>query len=103
MLSEMLGEMCDCLTEALSTMRVELIGYRDLHCVSSFGCCCADPSLEYTVYARARDSFDLSTPIYKNGDRADKLNYRPISVLPVISRLFEKLVTNQLGLPAYGR
>ena len=36
------------------------------------------------------------TPIYKNGDRADKSNYRPISVLPVISRLFEKLVTNQV-------
>ena len=36
------------------------------------------------------------TPVYKNGDRADKSNYRPISVLPVISRLFEKLVTNQV-------
>ena len=36
------------------------------------------------------------TPIYKNGDKADKSNYRPISVLPVISRLFEKLVTNQV-------
>ena len=36
------------------------------------------------------------TPIYKNGDRADKSNYRPISVLPVISRLFEKLVSNQV-------
>ena len=35
-------------------------------------------------------------PIYKNGDRAEKSNYRPISVLPVISRLFEKLVTNQV-------
>ena len=32
----------------------------------------------------------------KNGDRADTLNYRFISVLPVISRLFEKLVANQV-------
>ena len=32
------------------------------------------------------------TPIYKDGDRTEKSNYRPISVLPVISRLFEKLV-----------
>ena len=40
------------------------------------------------------DSWKIArvTPIYKNGDRADKSNYRPISVLPVISRLFEKLI-----------
>ena len=36
------------------------------------------------------------TPIFKDGDRAEKSNYRPISVLPVISKLFEKLVFNQL-------
>ena len=36
------------------------------------------------------------TPIHKDGDRTEKSNYRPISVLPVISRLFEKLVFNQL-------
>ena len=34
------------------------------------------------------------TPILKDWDRAEKSNYRPISVLPVISRLFEKLVFN---------
>ena len=36
------------------------------------------------------------TPIFKEGDKSEKHNYRPISVLPVISRLFEKLITNQL-------
>ena len=36
------------------------------------------------------------TPIVNNGDMTDKSNYRPISVLPVISKLFEKLVFNQL-------
>ena len=36
------------------------------------------------------------TPIFKEGDKDDKSNYRPISVLPAISRLFEKLITNQL-------
>ena len=36
------------------------------------------------------------TPIFKDGDKAEKSNYRPISVLPLISRLFEKLVFNQL-------
>ena len=39
---------------------------------------------------------DRITPIFKDGDRTDKSNYRPISVLHVISKLFEKLVFNQL-------
>ena len=48
--------------------------------------------------SRFPDSWKVArvTPIFKDGDRADKSNYRPISVMPVISRLFEKLVTNQL-------
>ena len=33
--------------------------------------------------------------IFKDGDRSEKSNYRPISVLPVVFRLFEKLVFNQ--------
>ena len=36
------------------------------------------------------------TPIFKDGDKTEKPNYRLISVLPVISKLFEKLVFNQL-------
>ena len=40
-------------------------------------------------------------PIFKEGDKTEKPNYRPISVLPVISRLFEKLVFEQLY--DYGR
>ena len=36
------------------------------------------------------------TRIYKSGEKATKSNYRPISVFPVISNLFEKLVFNQL-------
>ena len=36
------------------------------------------------------------TPIFKDGDKTEKSNYRPISVLLVISRLFEKLVFDQL-------
>ena len=48
--------------------------------------------------SRFPDSWKVArvTPIFKDGDKTKKSNYRPISVLPVISRLFEKLVTNQL-------
>ena len=34
-------------------------------------------------------------PIFKNKARDDRSNYRPISVLPFITRLFEKLIFNQ--------
>ena len=35
-------------------------------------------------------------PVFKGGNASDWLNYRPISVLPVISRLLEKLIYDQL-------
>ena len=36
------------------------------------------------------------SPIYKNGDKSDCSSYRPISVLSIIAKVFEKLVYNQL-------
>lgn len=35
-------------------------------------------------------------PIFKGGDRDNINNYRPISVLPVISKILEKLINNRL-------
>ena len=35
------------------------------------------------------------SPIYKEGAKSDPNNYRPISVLPVISKLIEKIVCDQ--------
>ena len=35
-------------------------------------------------------------PIYKGNDRRDMGNYRPISILPIISKVFEKEVFQQL-------
>ena len=35
-------------------------------------------------------------PIFKSGSTVDRLNYRPISVLPAVSRLFEKLIYDKL-------
>ena len=50
------------------------------------------------VTSQFPDSWKLArvTPIFKEGDKTEKSNYRPISVLPVISRLCERLVANQL-------
>lgn len=38
----------------------------------------------------------IITPVYKNGDRAQINNYRPISVLTGISKVMEKLINNRL-------
>ncbi|CAH1240954.1 Hypp6244 [Branchiostoma lanceolatum] len=36
------------------------------------------------------------TPVFKKGDRTDPLNYRPISLLPTVAKVFERLVHNHL-------
>ena len=38
----------------------------------------------------------MVAPIYKDGPTDDRSNYRPISVLPVVARLVEKLIYEQL-------
>ena len=37
------------------------------------------------------------TPIPKGGDSTNAGNYRPISVLPIVSKIFEKVVYEQLN------
>ena len=43
------------------------------------------------------DSLKLSdiTPVYKKLDPSDKANYRPVSVLPLLSKVFEKIIHDQ--------
>lgn len=62
------------------------------------------------IYQQLTDIFNLSIklnvfptdwkkakvlPVFKSGERDDPGNYRPISVLPTIVRLFERLIYNQ--------
>ena len=37
------------------------------------------------------------TPLYKKDDPLDKTNYRPVSVLPLLSKVYERLIYNQLS------
>ena len=37
------------------------------------------------------------TPVHKKDNPTDKTNFRPISVLPLLSKVFERVIYNQLG------
>jgi hypothetical protein len=43
-----------------------------------------------------RLKFSLIKPIYKSGDKSSPSNYRPISILPVFSKIFEKVIYQRL-------
>ena len=38
------------------------------------------------------------TPVFKKGCRGSKENYRPVSILPVIPKIFEKLLCKQITI-----
>ena len=38
------------------------------------------------------------TPIHKKDDKTDKTNYRPISILPNLNKVYERLMYNQISL-----
>jgi hypothetical protein len=38
----------------------------------------------------------IATPLFKNGALDDLNNYRSISVLPPVSKIFEKLITTRI-------
>ena len=38
------------------------------------------------------------TPVFKNGYRSSKETYRPVSILSVISKIFEKLLCKQITI-----
>ena len=37
------------------------------------------------------------TPVHKKDEANDKQNYRPVSVLPLLSKVFEKVIYDQLS------
>ena len=56
---------------------------------------CIDESLTNNKFP---DTIKLSdiTPVFKKLDPIDKANYRPVSILPLLSKVFEKILYDQL-------
>ena len=36
------------------------------------------------------------TPVYKKDVKTDKVNYRPISILPILNKVYERLMYNRI-------
>ena len=37
------------------------------------------------------------SPVFKKGNHNDKTNYRPVSILPLLSKIYERLIYNQIN------
>ena len=57
---------------------------------------CINYSLSAGVFPDELKLADV-IPIFKKGDPMDKKNYRPISILPALSKVFERLMYNRLS------
>ena len=48
------------------------------------------------VFPRKLKLADVS-PVYKKGERTDKGNFRPVSILPAVSKVYESLLFRQIN------
>ena len=55
-----------------------------------------DRSLETTVFPPSMKLANV-TPVHKKGNRSEKGNYRQVSILPNLSKVFERCIYNQIA------
>ena len=53
-------------------------------------------SLKLNRFPHSMKSANI-TPVFKKNDRTDKSNYRPVSILPNLSKVFERCIYKQLS------
>ena len=53
-------------------------------------------SLETSVFPPSMELANV-TPVHKKGYRSEKDNYRPVSILPNLSKVFERCIRNQIA------
>ena len=66
-----------------------------LYVIAVYLTCIVNTSIVTGVFPNAW-KHAIIVPIFKNGDPENVNDYRPISILPVISKILEKIVANQL-------
>ena len=66
-----------------------------LHIVACYITCIINTSFVTGIFPTAW-KHALIFPIFKSGDDNDLSNYRPISLLPIVSKVLEKVVSVQL-------
>lgn len=66
-----------------------------IDCIAPHLCCIFNQCIDNGVFP---DLMKLSKviPLFKAGSTSDPTNFRPISILPTLSKIFEKLILNQL-------
>ena len=57
---------------------------------------CINGSLSQGIFPDSLKLVNI-TPVHKNDETTDKENYRPVSVLPLFSKIFEKIIYDQLS------
>ena len=59
-------------------------------------CCQFNEAIYSSIFPASFKSANI-TPVFKVGSRNQKDNYRPISIPPIIAKMFEKLISQQLS------
>ena len=72
-----------------------LIENRDICCEPIFNI--VNNGIKDSMFDDGLKSADI-TPVHKKGDATDKNNFRPVSVLPVVSKVFERIIQKQIGV-----
>ena len=78
----------------LKDIRTKIIKLNS-HIFANFICLHFNYSIDIGEFPQESKNADI-IPIHKKKQKSDKTNYRPVSILPNLSKIYEKLIYNQL-------
>lgn len=81
-------------TEDLWGMSVKSIGHI-IEIITPYLCIIFNSCIDKGVFPNLM-KYSKVIPLFKSGEKSNLQNFRPISILPVLSKIFEKIMLNQL-------